>query len=67
MLNAFLILILTGFLFLIIWKGTSYFDRIDRKEKAKERAQNRYRWSNGRFAKGKTYSDLQREVKAELA
>lgn len=64
MINTIIVLIITGILFYMSAKGPKYFDKLDRKAKAKERANNSYRWSNGRFAKEKTYADMRREVKA---
>lgn len=64
MINMILVLILISLMFYVTAKGPKYFDRMDKKAKARERTQNRYRWSNGWFAKNKTIADMKREVRA---
>ena len=63
-----LILLLLGYIAIMIIavKGQNYFAKRKRVREAKQRAQNRFRWSDGKFSKVKTYADMYREIKVAL-
>lgn len=60
--NFILVLIANVLIFWIAIVGNNYFDRQDQKQKSRERAKGRFRWSNGQFSRVKTYADLRKEV-----
>lgn len=63
MINIILILIANVSLFWLAANGQRYFNKVSRIGRARENASKRYRWSDGQFAKEKTYADMEREIK----